>query len=72
MEYRYPTLAERQAVSAGCPRCQEAARRFRAEFPTLTRSTAPDHADRFCAAPSAETFGPSTYGHPKGYVQVRA
>ena len=70
--FRYPTLAERQVAAAACPRCQEAVRRFRAEYPALTPSTAPDHDDRFCATQSVETWGPSTYNHPKGYVQVRA
>jgi hypothetical protein len=58
-----PRLAE-------CSRCRRAREEFASRFPALTRSTVPDHGADWCAAQSVEIF-PYTYGHPKGYVQVR-
>jgi len=65
-------VIERARVAAGCPRCQQARAQFRAQYPDLTPSDVPDHGNNWCAEQSVETFGPNTYNHPRGYVQIRA
>ena len=55
---------ESREAGKTCPRCAEARTRLVATGYTL--SAPYDHGDNMCAAQSVETYGPNTFGHPKG------
>jgi len=72
MSYETIYQRKRRIAAQGCKRCKAARLQFHVQFPNLTPSNVVDHGDLFCAEQSVETWGPDTYNHPKGYVQVRA
>lgn len=66
-----PYQIARDEAAKDCPRCAQARIDFAHKFPSLTPSRVVDHGTFFCAEQSVETWGRSTFNHPKGYVQVR-